>query len=359
MRRLSPTRSMCKWEKLRHEGDHGRCRLKEQAVSHLILFLAISPHFLRLVCTFRDAPALSTDAEGPSSAMDGAASSLHTSSNAAAGGTDGSGDFQWDDEAMAAATSRKGTTVTATSGGTSTKDWADLKALDLKTSGNGQDDIAKKLRVEETRAQLAAAREGMEREAQRIKEEKEKKEQLAKDKTAPRFGAAAGGVSAAGGGGKWVSSRIRTGGGMASLSDRFAGAGGSHRLDTEDENLFPDLAAADIIMEKKKHEQPAYAAAKKTPVGGGASWGGGRPKLNLKPKTQSAKEEEDAQESNGAETAEPAQESTPPEESAAPAESSPAPAEAVAAPPTTAAPATAPIKPKNKKKKDISTFGKK
>jgi hypothetical protein len=198
----------------------------------------------------------------------------------------------------------------------------------------------------------------MEREALRMKEEKEKKEQETKDKTASRFGAAASGMPA--GGGKWVPSRMRAEGSV-SLSDRFAGVGGgSQKLDTEDENLFPDLAAADAIMEKKKYEQPAYAAPKKTPVGGGAAWGG-RPKLNLKPKSQSAKEEEDAPtstEDQPVEDARPAEEALAPEEPPAEAASAPPP-KPVAPTPATAAPASASIKPTKKKKKDISTFGKK
>ncbi|KAL3915850.1 MAG: hypothetical protein SGARI_008095, partial [Bacillariaceae sp.] len=167
-----------------------------------------------------DAPALSTDADTGSSAAEGASASLPISSSAA-GTTDGGADSQWDDAALAAATGRKGTKVAAPAGVT-TKDWADLKALDFKSSGNEQDDIAKKLQVEETRAQLAAAKEGMEREAQRIKEEKEKKEQGVKEKaTSNRFGAAAAGMSG-GTGGKWVSSRARAGG--MGMSDRFGGS---------------------------------------------------------------------------------------------------------------------------------------
>jgi hypothetical protein len=330
----------------------------------LSLFLATLHSFLLLFSS--DAPALSTDAynDGASTTGtgDGVTFSLHTSSsNNANGAADATGDAQWDDEALAAATSRKGTPVAA-SAGTSTKDWADLKALDLKTtSGNNQDDIAKKLQMQETRAQLAAAREGMEREAQRIKEEKDKKEQAAKEKTEGSSG------------GKWVPSRMRSEG--MPLSSRFgAASGGSQNLNTEDENLFPDLAAADAIMEKKKQEQLVYTAAKKTPVGGGATWGS-RPKLNLKPKSQPVKEEEDAPASVAdepieaskladvpTEVSKPAEELPKQEEPAAPAETMPVPlpetaVEASAAAPST--PAPAPIKPKKKKKKDISTFGKK
>eukprot|EP00539_Tryblionella_compressa_P007376 CAMPEP_0178762116 /NCGR_PEP_ID=MMETSP0744-20121128/16367_1 /TAXON_ID=913974 /ORGANISM="Nitzschia punctata, Strain CCMP561" /LENGTH=346 /DNA_ID=CAMNT_0020416765 /DNA_START=214 /DNA_END=1254 /DNA_ORIENTATION=+ len=309
-----------------------------------------------------DAPALSTDTDTGSAAV---ANSLPVSSSADPSGADAA-DAQWDDEALAAATVRKGTAVAAPAGVTS-KDWAEMKALDFKTTGNEQDDIAEKLRVEETRAQLAAAREGMEREAQRIKEEKEKKEQEAKEKTASRFGAAAAGLSssAAGTGGKWVPSRLRAGG--LSASERFGGVGGSTKLDTEDEELFPDLAAAEAIIEKQKQEQPAFKAPKKTPVGGGATWGS-RPKLNLKPKSDPAKKQEEQTNATvetkeareapkeevkvAAETASEAKETTP----AAPAgEAAPA-----AAPTSTAAaPTAAPIKPKKKKKKDINTFGKK
>ncbi|KAL3928082.1 MAG: hypothetical protein SGARI_005142 [Bacillariaceae sp.] len=163
-------------------------------------------------------------------------------------------------------------------------------------------------------------------------------------------------------GGKWVSSRARAGG--MGMSDRFGGSGfGSQKLDTEDENLFPDLASADKIMEQKKSEQPAFSAPKKTPVGGGASWGaGGRPKLNLKSKKQTAKEEAAAAAEEPKEESKPAAAEAPKQEAAAPVETkeeaAPAPAPA-AATSTAAAPAPAPIKPKKKKKKDLSTFGKK
>jgi hypothetical protein len=294
---------------------------------------------------------------------EGASSSLPISSSATNPKVAGASDAQWDDEALAAATTRKGAAVAPTTG-VFTKDWAEMKALDLKTNGNEQENIAKKLEVEETRAKLAAAREGMEREAQKIKEEKEKKELAAKANTASRFAGASAGMSSSGdaGGAKWVSSRLRAEG--TSLSDRFGSVGGSQKLNTDDENLFPDLAAADAIIEKQKHEQPAFKAPKTTPVGGGATWGS-RPKLNLKPKTQPAKEDE-TQASTPDAAIEPVQveveapkteEPTPVEakEVAAPAMTDePALAAAVAATPTPAS-----IKPTKKKKKDLSTFGKK
>jgi len=263
-------------------------------------------------------------------------------------------DAQWDDAALAAKT-RKGTVVVTS--GVTTKDLVvETKALSLKThtAGNEQDDIAEKLRVEETKAKLAAAREGMEREAQRIKEEKEKKEEQQKQAATSRFGAAA----AAGSGGKWVPSRVRNtgGGGLSSIGWGSKMSSGQQKVNTEDENLFPDLAAADAILEKQKSEQPAYKAPTKTPVGGGATWGAStapktRPKLNLKKKTV---------------TEPPKTEAPAPVEEKAPAETTvevPAPepaAEAAPEPVAAPAPAPAPLKPKKKKKKkDLSTFGKK
>lgn len=265
-------------------------------------------------------------------------------------------DAQWDDEALAANT-RKGVAVVVTSGVTTKELVVETKALSLKThtGGNEQEHIAEKLRVEETKAKLAAAREGMEREAQRIKEEKEKKEENAAQAASSRFGAAA----AAGSGGKWVSSRLRNGGGLSSGGWGSRVSSSRQKVNTEDENLFPDLAAADAILEKQKSEQPAYKAPTKTPVGGGATWGASaapksRPKLNLKKKTVTEPPKTEAPAPTPA-PVEDKVEATPAE---APApEPAPEPAlEPVEAP----APAPAPLKPKKKKKKkDLSTFGKK
>lgn len=239
----------------------------------------------------------------------------------------GSGE-QWDDEALAATLTRK---TAATAGGTTTE-LMDMKALDPKR--NEQDNIAEKLRVEENKAKLAAAREGMEREAQRLKDEQEKKKEAASN-VAPRFGAAAAAV----GGGKWVPPHMRAGGAGSLPKIRMgaAGAGFAQKVDTQDENLFPDLAAADAIIEQQqKHQQPVFKVAKKTPVGGGATWAS-KPKKADSPKK-----------------AEPAP---------APAPVSPPPAPSPEKPKTTTAEASAASQPpikkplgKKKKKKDLSTF---
>ena len=286
---------------------------------------------------------------------------------------------QWDDEALAAQTVKRTVVVpvavrpaagSAADGTTQqkTRDLLDMKSLDLK--GNEEEQIAEKLRIEENKNKLAAAREGMEREAQRIKEEKEKKEQEAAEKASNRFGAAAASVGGASGG-KWVPSRLRDGGASrwgAAASGGFGGA--SQKVDTEDQELFPDLAAADAMLEKQKQDQVAYQPPKKTPVGGGASWASStakpatRPKLNLKPKAKPAEEESTTATPDDAPApTEPASE--PAEAAPAPAEDSPVPAPAAESVPATSTTASstaapAPIKPtKKKKKKDLSTFGKK
>jgi len=274
----------------------------------------------------------------------------------------GSGnDTQWDDEARVANT-RKGAAVVLPAGMTTKDLVVETKALSLKThtGGNEQENIAKKLQVEATKAKLAAAREGMEREAQRIKDDKEKKEEKV---TSSRFGAAA---AAGGGGGKWVPSRVRNSSAVGPSSMGWGSRMSSsvqRKVNTEDQNLFPDLAAADAILEKQKAERPAYKAPTKTPVGGGATWGANlkatnaikaRPKLNLKKKVVTEPPKEEA----------PAAPKEPVKTEAAPvekAEEAPAPEPAAEAAPVAApAPAPAPLKPKKKKKKkDLSTFGKK
>jgi hypothetical protein len=250
-------------------------------------------------------------------------------------------DEQWDDEALAATMTRKGAAVASTN----TAELLDMKAFDSKR--NEQGDIAEKLRVEETKAQLAAAKAGMEKEAIRLKEEREKKDTGKGGKpeptgSKPRFGAAAGMM----GGGKWVPPHMRAGG---SIMDRpfgmgMGGGGGAGKVDTQDETLFPDLASADALLKQQK-DQPAYMAPKKTPVGGGATWGN-RPKLNLKKKpAQSEAQPEPKPEEKKAEPEKEAVSEPPPSESAP----VPEPAEPAAAP-------KQPIKPKKKKKKDLSSF---
>jgi len=124
-------------------------------------------------------------------------------------------------------------------------------------------------------------------------------------------------------GSKWVPPHMRSGGGLQRV--RMGGsAGDSQKLDTQDANLFPDLAVADQILEKQKgHDGVAYKVQKKTPVGGGATWGSRTPIKNPKKPSEP-------------------QPKSPEKE------------------PEVAAPAPAPPvekkKPTKKKKKDLSTF---
>jgi hypothetical protein len=305
---------------------------------------------------YSDAPALSTDNDGAFSGT--GASTLSGLADPASPDINDAGE-QWDDEALAATLTKKVSVPVATA--SSTAELLDMKALDLKRNEKG--DIAEKLRVEETKAQLAAAREGMEREAQRIKEEKEKKEQGGAESSKPRFGTAAAGMTGAGGGmgTKWVPPHMR-GGGTGLLPTRLVGGGVGGKLDTQDENLFPDLAAAAAITEQQKNQQPAFKIPKKTPVGGGATWGAKMKKAN-----EARKEENAAQEVEPATPASPsAPEVEPPkEEDEASVVEQEAPAAETAAPESsdqetaegsTAAAAKAAVKPKKKKKKDLSTF---
>lgn len=273
-----------------------------------------------------DAPAVSSEAEVPSS----------LNQMSIAKNNDNTGD--WDESAQVA----KATTA-ATGAGPS--ELMDMKALELKR--NEQDDIAERLRVEETKAQLAAAKAGMEKEAQRLKEEKEFKTVKKAANTAPRPSGLGGLGGGAGGNGKWVpvhmrnsaASRPAMGGSSMGGSSRFGNVSGvsttgyQRKVDTNDDMLFPDLGAvaaadkaAEEVEEQKRKEALRVSAA-------------ARKQRNAAKKAAEAEKE--------------AEEETPVEPTPAPA---PVPAPAPAPAPTPAA-APAPIKKKSKKKKkDLSTF---
>jgi hypothetical protein len=170
---------------------------------------------------------------------------------------------QWDDEAMVANTFRKNVVVFGNTPSTSSG-LLDMKSFDPK--GTDPDNIAEKLRVEETKAQLAAAREGMEREAAKLKEERERKDQAKIEAEKARTATSIGGSSR-----RWVAPHLRANAASSITRPRMGGS--VQKLDVQDEELFPDLASADKILEKKEREKgPVMKAAKKTPVGGGATW---------------------------------------------------------------------------------------
>ncbi len=190
-------------------------------------------------------------------------SSLSISNKANTNLNDASNGGDWDESAVVS-------NVSNPSGNAAAAELMDMKALEIKRSE--QDDIAERLRVEETRAKLAAAREGMEKEAQRLKDEKEKKEAKKKEQLeaqSGRFGSAAGAVSSGiGGGGKWVPVHMRNSGGASSSAgaNRFGAAaaatGYQRKVDTGDEELFPDLATADKLIQEEEDQKAAVAAAK-------------------------------------------------------------------------------------------------
>ena len=201
---------------------------------------------------------------------------------------------------------------------------------------NEQEDIAEKLRVEETKKQLEAARIGMEKEAQRLKEEQAAAEAKKKERESNRFGAAAANVgSGIGGASKWVPSRMRNTMPSPSVgASRFGAAatatGYQKKVDTKDEELFPDLATADKLIQQEEAQKAEKAAA--AAAANRARAIASKPRWGMK--AEKEKEEE----------------KKPEEVKETPAPTlAPAP---VAAP----APAQTAVKKKKKKKKDLSTF---
>lgn len=159
-------------------------------------------------------------------------------------------DDEWASMPTLSTTSTKKNVVSLNTTGNITE-LLDMTALQERHAK--QDDVTNRMKVEETKMALAKAREGMEKEAQRLKEEQEKKEEEARTKAEARAaGAPTTAFSSAGGstGGKWVPSYRRNGGGNSTLgsSTMFPGAakrlGSVSGLDTKDEEAFPDLMAA-------------------------------------------------------------------------------------------------------------------
>ena len=223
---------------------------------------------------YRDAPALSTATDGgealPLSSENLLDSRAVGGSHAAVGGDAGDpSGSEWDDEALAADTTTRGPAASNTA--SSMPGVGSLKLSDTNTHHNSYidpDNIAEKLRVEETKAALAAAREGMEREAQKVAQEKERKLQEAADRQQNNT---AGGGGATGG--RWVPAHLRGSAGV-SLRARMAGAG-SQALNVADEELFPDLASADKMLADKEAAEKKRVSAANKPISAvsGATWG--------------------------------------------------------------------------------------
>jgi hypothetical protein len=247
------------------------------------------------------------------------------------------------------------TTTTTASSSAAAPEILDMKTA-YESKMNEKEEIKEKLRVEETRMQLAAARDGMKKEEERLKEVKNKKEgpdtgagrsSSSAPVTSSRFGAAADNVASEVAGGKWtsVSARMRgsgaassIGGSMGSSRTAFGrgGMGGSSasgyqkQVNTNDEELFPDLATADKLI-KEEEEQKQMAAAARAKVAAPSPWGSKR----------STKKKEVAKEEKSEEIPAPAPVAEKKEEEK----------------PKTKPPVAAGLKKKTKKKKkDLSTF---
>ena len=206
----------------------------------------------------------------------------------------------------------------------------------MKTSAgiSASDNIAERMRIEETRAQLAAARQGMERQAAAAAQEKAQKEKAAAEKAA---------AAATTTGGRWVAPHMRN-----NMPSRLPGA----KLDTASEELFPDLQQA--AKQQTKKTAPVVKIPKKTPVGGGATWAS-KPKIakassssSNTPAAAPKKKEEKQEEKPFAEEPKPVQQKQEQEPPKA-AQEAPAAAALPAVPKITR-------KTTKKKKKDLSTF---
>lgn len=256
-----------------------------------------SPLFL--LAPSRDAPALSTDQEVLSFQHYQQQHQDHQHERWPDSEQDAADQPEWDDEALAkrlhlpphagTASSASALTTTATTtaaelgtfhhGGGGGGDYT------ASSSNNNNDNIAERLRVEETKAQLAAAREGMERQAASLRLEQETKKAAA---------ASGGGVAGSGGirggrgggtgagGGIWLPPHLRNTGGitssggigssttMGSLRSRMT----HQKLDVADNELFPDLASAEKILEASKPKKGVgkLAPKKSFTAPGGATW---------------------------------------------------------------------------------------
>lgn len=207
-----------------------------------------------------DAPAVSSEMDNTSTSLSSLAIKEPKTFMDIGGG-------DWDDNNDTAQQQKKQSTATisgSNGNGSGPAELMDMKTFDKKR--NEQDDIAERMRVEETKAKLAAAKAGMEKEAQRLKEEQEMKKSKINSEVAPsgsRFGLAAnnmsGGMAGRGEDGKWVPPHMR----QAARQPAPSSMGGGFRrpVDAQDENLFPDLATADRMIAKEEEEKLAAAAA--------------------------------------------------------------------------------------------------
>lgn len=242
----------------------------------------------------------------------------------------------------------------------------------LRNERMDQDNIAERMRVEETKAALAAARTGMKNEAKRLKEIEENKRNAEEERKAAierkrqekeqeafssgggggnRFGVAAANV----GGVKWVPPHMR--GAKTRVTGSAISSGSSKLVDTKDAMDFPDLASANAAVEaEKKQEKERLERQRQKAKKPSIKPGWGAPisksmKINKEQEKETKKDPEPTvTESTSAAAPAPAPTS---------AENKPLPSDdgssSVANTPSAVTPKKVPLK-KKKKKKDLSTF---
>jgi hypothetical protein len=207
------------------------------------------------------------------------------------GGALSSGDDQWADtqgggwgsKKKGAATSTA-SAVAGTGADSKVAELLDMQALNAKR--NVQDDVAERLRIEETKAALARAKEGMAKEAERLAAEKAEKEAKAAARAEARAeSSATSALGGSGAGGKWVpsfrstaSSSSGTGSSIRGpVSMGGVGSGFQKSVDMSNDELFPDLAAADQILTERekqlKAEQDRMASSSQSSVRAPDGWG--------------------------------------------------------------------------------------
>lgn len=154
-------------------------------------------------------------------------------------------DEGWEDSSATILSSRS---KIAVANKKSVSELLDMNAIEK--SRREQDDVVERMRVEETKAALASARIGMEKEAERLKEAKNKQEaQLSSNNQR---------VESGGTSGKWVPVHLRGGASKALGNSRLMMSKARGRAsvpDTEDTMDFPDLGAANAAIEAQKKQQ--------------------------------------------------------------------------------------------------------
>lgn len=310
-----------------------------------------------------DAPEISEDVTTSLGGLSGLGSAAPTPGGGTDDKTNTDGDDQWADNTSGGGWGSSTNKPTTTSSGPKIAELLDMRALN--TMRSAQDDVAERLRIEETKAALARAKEGMAKEAERLVAEKEAKEARASGK--PMGGGGSLSSMAGGSGGKWVPAHMRNTGGGSRFGSvtrgpaSMDGAGGFQKsVDMASEELFPDLADADKIVadkeaELKKEQDRMSAASSGGPTMAPAGWGSRKP-LNLAAPPAERKAlkltSKKTEESSTTEEVK-KEESTPAVEETKTETPTPAPVPVAAAAPVEDKPKKV---LKKKKKKDLSTF---